>query len=217
MWFVRPSVVLVLCLIARGVYGQQESRPIGIVNGYATVLPKPVLTAKEQAACVSGQVKVLITISEHGRVIAAKVVSGDRALLRSSIAAARRARFEPRTIDVTPVRMAGFLVYNFQLPSQCPAPKERVIWLCNINAKVVNIPKPEYPAAALAVRANGKVDVQIQIDENGKVVSANAVSGNPLLRGASEKAALKAVFEPVTLSDNRVIKAIGTITYNFLP
>jgi TonB family protein len=116
---------------------------------------------------------------------------------------------------------------TYELPSKGRAEKEReaakvstkpgpkVVWLCDINAKVINVPVPKYPAAALAVRAQGKVDVQIRIDENGKVISAKATSGHPLLRSASESAALTAVFEPVTAS-NKPTQADGILTYNFL-
>lgn len=59
-------------------------------------------------------------------------------------------------------------------------------------AEVVNFAAPEkYPMAALAVRASGEVIVDVLIDSSGNVVSAKAVSGHPLLRGASEQAARK--------------------------
>jgi TonB family protein len=209
------TVLFSVCAVC----AQDAKKPLvrGIVNGYAKELPKPVLTPKEEAACASGQVKVEVQINENGKIISATAVSGDKTLWRSAVAAARHARFGPSRIDAPPIKIWGYLVYNFQPHSRCSTSKEKVIWLCNINAKVVNVPSPKYPAAALAVRAHGKVDVQIEIDENGKVISAKAVSGHPLLRSASETAALNAVFEPVVLSDNRVIRAIGTITYNFLP
>jgi periplasmic protein TonB len=78
------------------------------------------------------------------------------------------------------------------------------------------LPKPPYPAAAKAVRASGQVNVQVLIDEDGNVVSANAVSGHPLLRAASEQAARSAKFSPTLLEGNKV-KVAGIITYNFVP
>ncbi|HEY0428771.1 MAG TPA: TonB family protein [Pyrinomonadaceae bacterium] len=61
--------------------------------------------------------------------------------------------------------------------------------------KIVKFEKPVYPAAARAVRAMGEVVVEIKIDKTGGVTSAKAVSGHPLLRQASEQAALKSTFE----------------------
>jgi len=52
------------------------------------------------------------------------------------------------------------------------------------------------------------------IDEHGKVVSAKAVNGHPLLRQVAETAALNARFKPTTLSGIPV-KVTGVIVYNF--
>lgn len=86
-----------------------------------------------------------------------------------------------------------------------------------LNGKATSLPKPEYPAAARAENASGKVSVQVLIDEEGNVVSAKTVSGheNAALRAASEAAALQAKFSPTTLAGNPV-KVSGVITYNFV-
>ena len=57
-----------------------------------------------------------------------------------------------------------------------------------------SLPKPAYPPAAGAVRAQGEVVVSTKIDNEGKVVSANALSGHPLLVAASLAAARQARF-----------------------
>lgn len=85
-----------------------------------------------------------------------------------------------------------------------------------LNGKATSLPKPEYPPAAMAVRASGAVSIQVLIDESGNVVSANAVSGHPLLRAASESAARGAKFLPTLVGGNPV-KVSGVITYNFVP
>lgn len=84
-----------------------------------------------------------------------------------------------------------------------------------INGIAQDLPKPAYSAAARAVRAQGKVDVQVTIDESGRVISARAASGHPLLREAAEIAAKRARFSPTTLSDVPV-KVTGVIVYNFI-
>lgn len=85
-----------------------------------------------------------------------------------------------------------------------------------LNGKAISLPKPEYPPAAMAVRASGAVSVQVLIDENGYVISANAVSGHPLLRAASEAAARQATFSPTQIS-GQPVKVTGVIVYNFVP
>jgi outer membrane biosynthesis protein TonB len=57
--------------------------------------------------------------------------------------------------------------------------------------------------------------VQVLIDETGKVVSAQAVSGNPVFLHVAQKAALQARFKPTRLGDQPV-KVSGVITYNFV-
>jgi TonB family protein len=64
------------------------------------------------------------------------------------------------------------------------------------------------------MRASGAVNVQVLIDEDGRVVSAQAISGHPLLRGAAESAARQARFQPTNLS-GAPVKVSGTIVYNF--
>ncbi|MEJ7848168.1 MAG: TonB family protein [Pyrinomonadaceae bacterium] len=83
-----------------------------------------------------------------------------------------------------------------------------------VNGKAEALPKPPYPAAAKAVRAVGAVMVQVTIDENGNVISANPVSGHPLLRAAAAQAARGAKFTPTMLS-GQPVKVAGIVTYNF--
>ena len=85
-----------------------------------------------------------------------------------------------------------------------------------LNGKAYSLPKPSYPAVARAVRASGAVSIQVLIDEDGKVFSAMAVSGHPLLRAASVSAACSAEFSPTQL-DGRPVRVNGVITYNFVP
>lgn len=84
-----------------------------------------------------------------------------------------------------------------------------------LNGKAVSLPKPPYPPAARAVNAEGAVSVQVLIDEEGNVASANAISGHPLLRAAAVEAARRAKFSP-TLLMGTPVKVSGVITYNFV-
>jgi len=83
-----------------------------------------------------------------------------------------------------------------------------------LNGSALSLPKPNYSPAAKAVGASGLVKVQVTIDESGRVISANAIDGHPLLRSESERAARGARFSPTKLSD-MPIKVTGIITYNF--
>jgi Ca-activated chloride channel family protein len=83
-----------------------------------------------------------------------------------------------------------------------------------LNGKAVSLIQPEYPAAARAVNMAGPVVVEVLINEDGTVNTANAVSGPPLLLESAEQAAMTSRFQPVILS-GRAVRVIGTIVYNF--
>ncbi|MFL6228369.1 MAG: TonB family protein [Pyrinomonadaceae bacterium] len=83
-----------------------------------------------------------------------------------------------------------------------------------LDQKATTKPDPAYPATAKAVSASGTVIVQIMVDEQGRVISATAVSGHPLLRSAAAAAARQARFNPTMLA-GRPVKVSGTLTYNF--
>jgi TonB family protein len=73
---------------------------------------------------------------------------------------------------------------------------------------------PAYPPIAKAARAQGAVQVNVTIDENGNVISAEAVSGHPLLRDAAIEAARQWQFKP-TLLGGEAVKVQGLLTFNF--
>ena len=82
-------------------------------------------------------------------------------------------------------------------------------------SKPLSKPPPAYPPIAKAARAQGSVVVYLIVDEEGKVLAAQAVSGHPLLQLAAVKAAREATFTP-TLLDGKPVKLAGRITYNFV-
>lgn len=78
-----------------------------------------------------------------------------------------------------------------------------------------NIVQPNYPPIARAAHATGEVVVMVVIDEEGKVIAAQALSGHPLLQAASVKAARESTFAP-TLLDGQPVKVTGNIVYRFI-
>lgn len=102
-------------------------------------------------------------------------------------------------------------------PPQPPVEKHvpRVISKGVITGLALALPKPPYPPIAIQAHAHGPVSVQVLIDEWGKVVSAKAVNGHPLLLAAAQQAAYRAVFSPTKLGEQPV-KVSGVITYNFI-
>ncbi|MFL6283240.1 MAG: energy transducer TonB [Pyrinomonadaceae bacterium] len=99
-------------------------------------------------------------------------------------------------------------------PAPKPTPKP-IIAGGVLNGKAISKPQPDYPPIAKAARAQGTVTVQILVDESGRVISASAVSGHPLLQQAAVSAARQARFSPTLLS-GQPVKVSGVITYNFV-
>ena len=88
-----------------------------------------------------------------------------------------------------------------------------------LNGRAISLVTPAYPAEARSSRASGRVQVQVTIDETGKVIQAKAVnsSGMPgAFLTAAENAARRSRFTP-TLMSGMPVKVNGVIIYNFVP
>lgn len=237
----RGMFLAALLLFTAAAYAQTEPAKSqlpkaingGVLNGKAVSLPKPVYPVEAREEKAEGVVAVDVIIDENGTVITAVSQPHDQrerknqdgtpaepreihpALRTAAETAALGARFSPTLLSGQPVQIRGRIVYNFvaggSIETKAPGVSVGVI-----NGKARNLPTPDYPPAALAVRASGAVSVQVTVDEEGNVVSASAVSGHPLLRPAAVTAAREAKFNPVLL-DGKPVKVTGVLTYNFTP
>jgi TonB family protein len=79
-----------------------------------------------------------------------------------------------------------------------------------VQTTVRTAAKPGTMAANLP-KVSGTVFVEITVDEGGKVVSARALCGHPLLQTAAVRAVLQAKFKPQSYMYS------GTVVYNFVP
>ena len=110
------------------------------------------------------------------------------------------------------------VVRTFDPPPAAPTPVPQIKIVRSptvLNSRALSLPKPAYPIIAKQVGVQGAVSVQVLIDETGKVVSAKAVSGNPMLMPAAQQAAFGARFSPTKLGE-QAVKVSGVITYNFI-
>ncbi len=94
-------------------------------------------------------------------------------------------------------------------------PTPQIVRKSVLNGEAIDLPKPPYPMLAKTNRVQGSVNVQVLIDETGKVVAAHAVSGSPFLTDVAVRAAYQARFSPTKIGD-QAVKVSGTITYNFV-
>lgn len=84
-----------------------------------------------------------------------------------------------------------------------------------LNGRALTLVTPTYPALARKAHASGTVLVKVLIDEEGKVIAANAISGHPLLFAACVEAAKNSLFSPTLVAD-KPVKVTGVIQYNFV-
>src|SRR5712664_2193204 len=84
----------------------------------------------------------------------------------------------------------------------------------NLNSKAIELPPPIYPAEARKIHASGQVQIKVIVDETGRVLSADILSGPETLRMAALAAARKARFAP-TLISGGAVKVSGILTYDF--
>ena len=83
-----------------------------------------------------------------------------------------------------------------------------------VNSNAITLPPPFYPDAARRMGISGLVEVEVVIDENGKVVAAKAISGPGALRDSAVNAAMRARFTPTKLS-GQPVRVTAKIVYNF--
>lgn len=94
-----------------------------------------------------------------------------------------------------------------------PKPQARLFSDGAANDKVIMIPNATYPDEAKRAGVTGTVAVIVEIDIEGKVVSARPVRGHAMLQASAVEAALKARFSPTRT--NRTSKRSGVISFTF--
>lgn len=138
-------------------------------------------------------------------------------------------RFSNRSVDppnVAPSSSAGCVNCNGTtavvkieeappIPQPVRPPATQKVSQGVLIAKAISLPQPPYPQLAKQIRIQGPVTVQILVDEQGRVLTAQPVSGHPTLLAAAKEAAMRARFTPTKLS-GIAVKVQGLITYNFV-
>lgn len=84
-----------------------------------------------------------------------------------------------------------------------------------VRNKALFLPKPGYPDDARRLGIAGVVRVQVKINEQGSVVDASMLSGDPILKATAEDAALKSKFRPLLDDSGRAVFSEGVLSYPF--
>lgn len=105
------------------------------------------------------------------------------------------------------------------VPDNPPAavPAAGTLEMVNVGQinNAIKLAMPVYPVMARQMNIQGKVVVQVTLDEEGKVVSVKATAGPNALRSVSEDAARKSKFNPAKVGD-KAVKSTGYVVFNFV-
>lgn len=85
-----------------------------------------------------------------------------------------------------------------------------------LNSKAIKLVRPQYPKELLSERKRGVVNVWVNIDEKGQVVSASAVSGDTRFRQLAVDAAKKSKFKRF-IRCGKPVEVMGNVVYDFKP
>jgi TonB family protein len=135
---------------------------------------------------------------------------------RTSAAKLNGSQIQPLNLDLRPLADSSRknVVDNDSEPPPAPRPLLKPVSGGVLNGKAISLPAPTYPDIARRMRQAGKVEVEVIVDENGKVISARATAGPSVLRDVAVEAAQRARFTPTKLS-GQPVKISGRIDYNF--
>lgn len=135
---------------------------------------------------------------------------------RTSAVKLNDSRVQPLNLDLRQLTDSNKnnVMTNDNEPPPAPKPLLKPVSGGVLNGKAISLPPPIYPEIARRMRTGGLVQVEVIVDENGKVISARATSGPSGLRDVAVEAALRARFTPTKLS-GQPVKISGRIDYNF--
>ncbi len=86
-----------------------------VLNDMAIKKVQPQYPQEALSARATGMVQVTITVSEEGKVIEAKAVSGHELLRQAAVTAAKQWLFKPIEVSGAPVKAQGTITFNFSV------------------------------------------------------------------------------------------------------
>lgn len=187
----------------------------GVVNKNALIIPKPQLQNTINSCHLNIkepiEINVQIVIDATGNVTNARALNGHPLLRGIFVNFARQAKFKPININSAPFFVTAILVYKINPDGEVYTDIDDEIVL----GEALNLSKPIFPSFTGKIGNNRSVLVEIVIDEDGNVLSAEAISGHPMLKAMSVAAARHSKFSQTTISGVPV-KAKALLTYEYI-
>ena len=174
-------------------------------------IPDPEYPPEAQRAHRGGSVFVIVWVSKKGKVSVGESYGplapcsdlGDRItklMRKAAVEAAAKATFEPGTKNGKPVEMGLELKYVFDPDKKPEKPEMKTAAPVQggvLNGKATRLTRPNHPGKNYVAVI---VEVEVLIDETGKVIAAAALSTETPFTRASVDAACSSRFTPTFLS-----------------
>lgn len=109
---------------------------------------------------------------------------------------------------------ANHILYGAQAKAAKPISLTNEVFAC----KLIDNPRPDLRSALRGRSLSAgaiRMEVAVETDEAGNVITANYIGGNPAYKSAAEKAALSAKVRP-TIVDGRAVRVGGVIIHQWL-
>jgi TonB family protein len=148
---------------------------------------------------------------------AAKKSSSPLLVKSTTFAATKAAASDDESAPQLPVvAAANASSLNGLIPTEASRPSLATLKVSQGVSQGLLIKKvqPRYPAAALAVHAQGTVDIEATIDKQGNVTSPKVLHGDPILAGAAVEAVRQWRYKPYYL-DGAPVEIQTQITVKF--
>ena len=115
IWLAGLGLIVLSLLLLTWMTVHAETVEGGNLNSKALSLPVPEYPPLAKQTRITGIVKVDIMVAENGKVESAKASSGPMMLKQAATDAALKAKFAPTLKAGAPVKVSGFLQYEFKL------------------------------------------------------------------------------------------------------
>lgn len=189
----------------------------GLMRSLVTEKVDPDYPAKAAAAKIEGPVVLSVTVGQDGSVLeVGPVKCGQAVLEQAAIAAVKKWHYKQPVLHGQPVEVQGDVVVDFVRP-RTPGEASRMrMDTVTAESHIASQVAPLYPEAAKRGRIQGCVVVQAEINKDGKVEHAKAVSGHPLLLEPAQSAVSQYRYKP--FEQNGVATDVDTyVIVTFVP
>lgn len=215
-------LLLIFALLLFTVIAYSQNPPPIEDVAVVSKLAEPKYPSGVEETGVAGTITVRVAVDEAGNVTSATLMSGPGwvcpSVTNPTVNLARQsAKDAALKTKFQPMPHPGTAVLRFKFGKQLSDDKARKLERYNIDPPLTPLGTPSASGSdAKTNKVFGTVNVQLIIDVDGSVMSAEPLDGLPALQHSARIKACEAHFSP-TLRNGQPVRVTGTIKYNFVP